>query len=88
MPDKSVFTQLAEESRAQSLGRVEVTVGKGVTLEQIQKLFATIGRMHGCLPCGLGGIDVIIHHEVDDFGQKVGALEGIRNVNFVATAVR
>lgn len=33
----------------------------GVTPDQVQRAFESIYKLHGCLACGLLGIDVIVH---------------------------
>jgi len=52
----------AQEPPAASKLRARATVAVGLApnsnLESIQKVIAEIGRLNGCLPCGLLGIDV------------------------------
>ena len=44
-------------------GTVQVTVGKNVTQADLHRLIDTVIGQHGCMACGLGGIDLIIRQQ-------------------------
>jgi hypothetical protein len=42
-------------------GSVQVTVGPKVTQKNLHDIIDAITKQHGCLACGLGGLDIVIH---------------------------
>jgi hypothetical protein len=41
-------------------GSVQITVGTKVTQKNLHDIIDTIINLHGCMACGLGGLDIVI----------------------------
>jgi len=44
-------------------GTLQVTVGQEITRASLHEIVDTIVHLHGCAPCGLGGLDILIRQQ-------------------------
>lgn len=44
-------------------GTLQVTVGQDITRTSLHEIIDTIVHLHGCAPCGLGGLDILIRQQ-------------------------
>jgi hypothetical protein len=59
-------------------GTLQVTIKPGVTQDSLYKIIDRIGRLHGCLACGLGGLDLLIRQ------QDLYVIEAFKEIEAVA----
>ena len=59
-------------------GTLEVTVRPGITQDALYKIIDRVGRLHGCLACGLGGLDLLIRQ------QDLHVIEAFKEIDAVA----
>ena len=62
-------------------GALQVTVGANVTKKHLYEIIDQITRQHGCLACGLGGLDIVIRP------QDPRIMEGFLNIPEVKDVV-
>ncbi|MDE3195712.1 MAG: hypothetical protein KGN84_05175 [Acidobacteriota bacterium] len=68
-------------SKLHGRATIGVKLAPNTNLEQIQKVIAEIGRLNGCLPCGLLGIDVRLTGDPVELGA-LAHLPGVQGVQF------
>lgn len=61
-------------------GTVRVDVKSGVSSKSIHALLDEIFKQHGCLTCGLGGIDIHIR-PLEVIQPNLGQIEGVVGVS-------
>ncbi|MEQ1601163.1 MAG: hypothetical protein HOP04_04060 [Methylophilaceae bacterium] len=62
-------------------GTVQVTVGSRISPKNLHDIIDSIINLHGCLACGLGGLDVLLRP------QDPRILEGFQNIPEVKDVV-
>ena len=61
-------------------GTLKVTVGQEVSNSALHEIVDTIVRLHGCAPCGLGGLDILIRQQdplLSDAFRKIPAVTDV-----------
>lgn len=60
-------------------GTLQVTVGKGVSRENLHQIIDEIINLHGCMACGLGGLDLRIRPQdlVSERFQKIPEVKDV-----------
>ena len=62
-------------------GTVHVRFRKGVSLPHITDVIDQIGKLAGCSPCGLLGVDLRLTGDPEELGQ-LAKLPGVNSVRF------
>ncbi|MEO1259756.1 MAG: hypothetical protein AAFZ15_13270 [Bacteroidota bacterium] len=60
-------------------GAVQLTVARRVKAEQVHAALDKIFELHGCLPCGLNGLDIVFRHSTP-LNDAFKGFEGIEAV--------
>jgi hypothetical protein len=61
-------------------GSVVVTVGSKVTNKNLHDIIDSIAKQHGCLACGLGGLDIIIRQQDIRVNEAFQQIPEVRDV--------
>lgn len=61
-------------------GTLQVTVGQEITRASLHEIVDAIVHLHGCAPCGLGGLDILIRQQdplLSDAFKKIPAVTDV-----------
>lgn len=65
-------------------GTVQVTVGSKVTAKSLHDIMDLTIRMHGCLTCGLGGLDIIIRSQDPRISEAFQQIPDVKDVSIIS----
>jgi exosome complex RNA-binding protein Rrp4 len=65
-------------------GTVQVTVGSKVTAKSLHDIMDLTIKMHGCLACGLGGLDVIIRSQDPRISEAFQQISDVKDVSIIS----
>ncbi len=60
--------------------KVQIRLAENVTLDSITNIVRNIGGHYGCLTCGLGGVDLTLSGDPEEF-TKFSHLPGVQTVS-------
>jgi hypothetical protein len=62
-------------------GTLQVTVSRQVTRDDLHTLIDRIAKQHGCMACGLGGLDLVIRTQDPIFDVISEGIASIKEVS-------
>jgi hypothetical protein len=88
MTDKQQAVAVTNEASKFGLGRLKpgsvvVTVGNQINHQTLHEIIDTLLGEHGCLTCGLGGLDIIIRHQDPRILDAFHQIPAVRDVTVV-----
>jgi hypothetical protein len=64
-------------------GTVKFVVEEGIQAKQLHAMLDRVFDLHGCTPCGLGGIDLHIHVRDQLLFDRFKDIEGLHDVTMI-----
>jgi hypothetical protein len=62
-------------------GTLELVVAPGISAKDVHKVIDATLEVHGCLACGLNGLDLRIRTQDPVLLEKFRDIEGVKDVN-------
>ena len=63
-------------------GTLQLTVNPSITRASLHDIVDAIIHLHGCAPCGLGGLDILIRQQDPRLAEAFKKIPAVADVSF------